>query len=163
MANSDRNATTLILVPFLGLLSWLTIYPGVPRVYAPFNLLVVVPYLLTGSSFVASLFVPAFFCVWCWPVLRGGSTLPMRSVVLLGCTVTLSAISMLFGRRFAVQYHGTDYVVGTVAISVTAWIVLSTLAVLARRHPSPRRNLIFHAALFGWLAWYAIPYFGELP
>jgi len=104
-----------------------------------------------------------FFCLWCWPVLRGRTTLPARSVVLFLCAVALSAITLIFGRRYGIQYQSSGYVIGVTLINAVCWALLGALALLARRRPSFGHNLGFHVALFAWLAWYAFPYLGELP
>jgi hypothetical protein len=49
------------------------------------------------------------------------------------------------------------------AINV-AWLVsLWTILYSASKMRSFKTNLLFHAVLFAWLAWYAFPYLGELP
>jgi hypothetical protein len=62
-----------------------------------------------------------------------------------------------------VEYQGIGYVVGVAAINVLCWALLGVLAFRARRRPSYGRSLMFHTALFAWLAWCAFPYLGELP
>jgi hypothetical protein len=169
VTTAQRSFTTFALLVVLTLLSWLTILPGEPRVYAPLNLLVVVPVFLSdsllgsGGVFVAIAVVPALFCLWCWPVLRGRTTLPTRSVVLLFSAVSLSALSLICGSPYGVEHQSLAYVVGVAIINVICWVLLGGLAWLARRRPSFGSNLGFHAALFAWLAWCAFPYMGELP
>ena len=146
-------------------LSWFTLSQGVPKIYAPFNLLVVLPLFVLGRGtyFLVFAIVPVFFCLWCWPILRHGARLPTRSIVLLILTVVLSAISLIFGFRYGVEYQGVGHVIGVAAINVICWVLLGVLALIARRRPSILHNLGFHAALFAWLASYAYPYLGELP
>lgn len=167
MTTTQRNITVFVPVVALALLSWLTISPGTPKVYAPCNVLVVFPGWLTGSAdgalVVALVLVPALFCLWCWPVFRGRTTLPTRSIILLICAVTLSAVWLVYGYRYGVEYQSTGYVASVATINLVCWALLGVLAVLARRRPSFVHNLGFHAALFAWLAWCAFPYLGELP
>ncbi|MBI2927243.1 MAG: hypothetical protein HYY24_16235 [Verrucomicrobia bacterium] len=162
-----RSLLSVLAVVGLALLSWFTISPGVPKVYAPLNLLVVAPAWLTSSSvgatLVALLLFPALFCLWCWPVLRGSAKLPTRSIALLICAVALSAGRLVLGYRYGVEHEGTGYVAGVAIINLLCWAVLGVLGVLARRRPSFGCNFAFHVALFGWLAWGAFPYLGELP
>ena len=148
--------------------SWLTISPGTPQIYAPLNLLVVLPAFLIadlfhGGGIIAVSVVPLFFCLWCWPVLRGSETLPTRSIVLLVVAVALSAASLIFGARYGVEYQSVGYVVGVAVVNISCWALLGVLALLAHRRPSFGHNLGFHAALFAWLALCAFPYLGELP
>lgn len=169
MTTTQRNLTGVAIVALLALLSRLTILPGTPQIYAPLNLLGMLPAFLTADLlqgaciYVAVAVVPFFFCVWCWPVLRGRTTLPTRSIVLLVIAVVLSAFSLIFGSRYGVEYQSVSYVVGVAAINVICWAFLGVLAFLARRRPSFGLNFGFHAALFAWLAWCAFPYLGELP
>ena len=170
MSTSLRLITAFASTAIFAILSWVTISPGVPTVLRPCNLVVVIPLFLSdelpgGPSIVAaSLVVPAAFCVWCWPIiLKGSPTVPARSHVLFGFVLLLSLLGFVCGTRFAIGYHGLDYVVGTGIISALWWVTLGTLAYLAKRCPSYWRNLVFHLALFAWLAWYALPYLGELP
>jgi hypothetical protein len=83
-------------------------------------------------------------------------------VLLIGF-ISLSALSFPLDWDWAMSYHDRSYVVGTAIISVVWWSVLGALAFAARRYPGPGLNLLFHMALFSWLAWYALPYYGELP
>jgi hypothetical protein len=169
MTTAQRTSSTVALIAMLALLSWFTVLPGVPKVYAPLNLLVLIPWFLCASVlgsagfFVAIAVVPVFFCLWCWPVLRGCATLPARSIVLLVSAVALSALSLILGSRYGVEYQSVGYVIGVAIINVACWGLLGGLALLARRRPSFGCNLGFHAALFAWLAWGAFPYLGELP
>jgi hypothetical protein len=168
MTTTQRNFAGAAAIGAVALLSWLTILPGTPHVYAPLNFLVVIPAFLSASMFQGSYMlavavVPLLFCLWCWPVLRGRTTLPTRSIVLLLLAVVLSAASLIFGGHYGVEYQGVGYVVGVAVINVVCWVVLVVLALLARRRSSFGYNLGFHAALFAWLAWCAFPYLGELP
>lgn len=168
MTTTQRHFAGVAAVVLVALLSWLTISAGTPQIYAPFNLLVVLPAFLSSGLFeggyiIAVAVVPLFFCLWCWPVLHGRTTLPTRSIVLLILAVVLSAASLIFGFRYGVEYQSVSYVVGVAVINVVCWALLGALALLARRRPSFGHNLGFHAALFAWLAWCAFPYLGELP
>jgi hypothetical protein len=168
MTTTQRHFAGVAAVGAVVLLSWLTISPGTPQVYAPLNLLVVIPAFMSSGLFgdsylLAVAVVPVFFCLWCWPVLRGRTTLPIRSVVLLILAVVLSAASLVFGARYGVEYQSVGYVIGVAVINIVCWALLGVLAFLARRSPSFGHNLGFHAALFAWLAWCAFPYLGELP
>lgn len=163
MTTAQRHFAGFTAVGVVALLSWLTISPGTPQIYAPLNLLVMLPAFMSSSYVVAVAAMPVFFCLWCWPVLRGRSTLPIRSIVLLILGILQSAASLIFGFRYGIQYQSVGYVVGVAVINVICWALLGSLALLARRRPSFGYNLAFHAALFAWLAWCAFPYLGELP
>lgn len=152
------------------MLSWITVLPGTPQVYAPCNALVVFPIFLLGDAVprgaafgIGFAVVPLLFCLWCWPALRGSTRLPIRSVILLLIAIALSALWLAGGYHYGVQYQSVGYVVGVAMINSICWVVLIALALLAHRHPSFGHNLGFHFALFAWLAWFAFPYLGELP
>lgn len=154
---------TVLAVATLTILSWLTISPGVPTIYAPLNLLVLVPAMLIGGRVAAVVLIPLVFCLWCLPVLRGQPNVPVRSVVLVVGAVMLSALNLAFGFDYASHYHGLTYTIGATLVSITCWIVLGIVLLLAKRCPSSGHSLAFHVAMFAWLAWYAFPYLGELP
>jgi hypothetical protein len=163
MTSTQRHFAGLAVAGGLAFLSWLTISPGTPQIYAPLNLFVVIPEFLTSSAILAVAVTPLFFYLWSWPVWRGVATLPIRSIVLLVLCIVLSAANFAFGFRFASEYHGAGYVVGVLVVNLCCWPLLGALAVRARWRPGFGRNLAFHAALFAWLAWGAFPYLGELP
>jgi len=168
MTTTQRHVAGFSAVGLVVLLSWLTISPGTPQIYAPLNLLVVIPAFMSSDLFADSYLlaigvVPVFFCLWCWPVLRGRTTVPIRSFVLFILAAVLSAAGLIFGARYGVKYQSVGYVRGVAAINIGCWVLLGVLALLARRRPSFGHNLGFHAALFAWLAWCAFPYLGELP
>lgn len=100
----QRYLAGAMALTIVALLSWLTISPGWPRIYAPFNLLVMLPYLWSSSDILAVAVVPLFFAIWSWPVLHGDPALPTRSVVLLIFGVVLSAAWLLIGYRYGIQY-----------------------------------------------------------
>src|SRR5262245_43886806 len=117
MSTTQRNFAGAAAIALVALLSWFTISPGTPQIYAPLNILVVLPAFMTSNLFhgayiIAVVVVPLFFCLWCWPVLRGSVVLPTRSYVLFVLAVVLSAVSLIFGSRYGIQYQSTSYVVG---------------------------------------------------
>jgi hypothetical protein len=149
-------------------LSWLTLGPY-PTVWRPLNLLVLLPLFLFGcpspvAFVVACAAVPLMYLAWCAALLRDGSPkVPTRSFVLFFAAAGISAFMHIVGSPYAAQYQGWAYLKGVWIISTLWWVGLTGLALLAERNPSFAKNFTFHAALFAWLAWYAIPYMGELP
>jgi hypothetical protein len=166
---SQRALIGCAVTVLLAFLSWLTILPGTPKMYAPFNLLVFVPVGLTegvlgrASKLVGIAVVPFLFCVWCLPVLGGCQEVPVRSIILLVCAGALSALLLICGFGSGLTYHDVGYVVGVTIMSIICWTIVGVSALVAWRCPSAGRNLAFHVALFAWLAWYAFPYLGEVP
>ena len=171
MTNSKRQLTSFAIIVLLTLLSWLTLLPGYPQIYGPLNAMVIFPAFIMAefvqsedlALLLALGFVPLLFCLWCWPLLRGQTELPIRSSWLLGATLMASAAWIAFGYDYGVQYQGLRYVVGVTVVNVVCWIALVGQAIKAVRRPSEEHNFVFHGSLFAWLAWYAFPYLGELP
>jgi hypothetical protein len=154
----------------LSLLAWITLLPCTPCVLAPLNVLMLLPVFVMEpfitvslGKLVTAMLVPIVFWLWCLPVLRGCPTVPRRSYVLLLCMMAMAVSALIYGFRFGVQYQGLGYVIGVVVISIAWWSSLIVFALVALRFPSNNRNIVFHAMLFTWLAWYAFPYLGELP
>jgi hypothetical protein len=151
-------------------LSYLTIRAGRPAPLLPLNLCVVIPALLgyellgRGCLILGVLTVPTVFLAWCWTVLTDGSAqVPRRSLALFAAFALLSFCDLVCGSQYGMQYQGHDYVRAVWLISLAWWAALIALASVARAWPKVWLNLSFHLALFAWLAWYALPYLGELP
>lgn len=165
------SITALAIVLLLGMLSWITVLPGTPRVWAPFNLLVLAPAFLLDEYFssaklcsiLAAFVVPLFFLLWTFPATWQSPKPPMRTILLSLVTIALSACSLVFGYSWGMEYHGANYVHGVAIISVICWTTTLALAVLASRKRNATWNFAFHVSFFAWLAWYAIPCLGELP
>ena len=144
-------------------LACLSINTNTPTVLHPLNLVVLLPAWAALDRY-AILFVPAVFIGWCWTVFRDGSArVPPRSFALFSVAALLSLCSVSLGGRYATEYQSVEYLHGIWLISIVWWLGLTILACLADRRPSVPLNLAFHFALFAWLAWYALPYMGELP
>ncbi len=169
MRPPGKFSAAFALVAVVAFASWVTVQPGTPQIYAPLNVLVMIPAFLfapvmSGAHYTAATAVmPIVFCLWSWRVLRGSATVPRRSLTLLVATVALSAAWLSFGRTYGVQYRGAGYVTTVTVVNALCWVALGVLAFRAKRTPGYPRNLAFHAALFTWLAWYAFPWLGEVP
>ncbi len=60
--------------------------------------------------------------------------------------------------------QGARYTHVVCAVNIAWIVVLWTMFVFVRNSkPTFRMNLLLHWTLFMWLAWYAFPFFGELP
>ncbi len=169
MDRTSRIVLGLCVAAGLAALSWLTI-AGYPTVWRPLNLLVLLLPLsfFSGASPVAFVVafaaVPLAYLAWCAMLLRDGRpTVPIRSFVLFFVAAGISVFMHIVGSPYAAEYQGWGYLKGVWIISTLWWVGLTGLAFLAERKPSFARSFAFHAALFAWLAWYAIPYMGELP
>ena len=159
----------LITLAFVTFLSWLTVSANRPTVWAPLSFFVLGAtwvserFLGRASPLAGLLFVPLFCTAWCLPVFKGKNTVPIRSFVLLVLAFALSLANLIFGYEYGIRWQGHSYVEGVIAISVVLWVAVGALAWTAWRRQTTNMNLVFHAAFFGWLAWYSLPTLGELP
>ncbi len=160
---SQHRKNGIFAFGLIAFFSWLTISSGTSTLYSPVNLPLVLVGLLSSSFIAVLFFMPIVFLIWCWPILRGEPVVPRRSIILLALSIALSIFYFVRGIDFGIQYQGRDFVIGVGIVNAIFWILLVVLAVIARRRPHYRNNLIFHFALFAWLAYYAFPYLGESP
>lgn len=153
----------------LVLLAWIGISKEVPVPFRPMPLVTVMPAFVLASPpshlpYWLAIFVPAaLFFAWNPGLFRGKDQLPKRSWVLLTILTVLSIAYFVSSWANGIEYQGRTY---TIVICVANFLWLAALwAILYRsaRLSSFRASLLFHSALFAWLAWYAFPYLGELP
>jgi len=163
MVSRPLAAVIVACAAILGVVS------GVPTVWSPLNVLGFVPAiwasLLFGRLAILApvpMFVAAFGW-WCPSVWTGDAVVPKRSRIAAPAAMALSATSLVFGRSYGLRYQGAAYVNAVTVASILWWVLVLGVGVAAIAHPSVRRNLWFHVALFAWLAWYSVPYMGELP
>lgn len=154
----------LVLVAWIGCFS-----AGVPTLICPLPTVTILPafFLASPPSNLPpklAILVPALlFFAWNPGLFRGTLQVPKRSWVLLTILTALSAVYFPFSWRYGNEYQGHKYTDIICAINV-GWIaVLWAVLLRASRLRSFGSNLLFHATLFAWLAWYAFPYLGELP
>jgi hypothetical protein len=163
--NMNHKLQRLGAVAAFGLVlisSWLTIALGTPSLLSPFNIPVFLAALISGSSLLASLLMPAIFLAWSWPVLTRSAVLPIRSVIFFALCLGLSCLWHIVGIDYGIRYQGRDFVVGVSTINAIFCSMMVALAMIGRRHPQYWLNLSFHMLFFTWLGYSAFPYFGEL-
>ena len=152
---------TLVIPAVVGLL-----HSKVPTVLYPFPALVVLPafaFSLLQLWVAAALVPPLFFFAWNPGLLKGKSKVPKRSGWLLLVGTGLTAVWFAAGWRDGMHYQGSTYVYSVFFGNVVCILSLGAAFVRCKRGESFAANLAFHWALFLWLAWYALPYLGELP
>jgi hypothetical protein len=169
MSRFGYNLFVFSVAPVLVLLSWLTVSTGFPTVLSPLNLVVVLPWMLASewldqrAVVLAILVIPSLFCVWCYPAWSSRPEIPLRSLVLFAIIAVLSAIHLAASYHYGVEYQGKSHTIAVSVINVCCYVAILCLAITGRHRPTLGRNLVFHATLFSWLAWYAFPWLGELP
>jgi hypothetical protein len=146
-------------------------FAGIPQIYSPMPLLVVIPEFVLSSalpsprllSVVASAVVPLLFCWWCLPLARGEMAVPKRTKVCALILAPLAVVDLIFSWRYGIEYQGLQHTLAMYAINGMA---LAALFLVFRRNstgPSFPTNYLFHWLLFAWLGFAAFPYLGELP
>jgi hypothetical protein len=104
-----------------------------------------------------------FFFAWNPGLLLGGLRVPARSWVLLIALTALSVVYFVASWKYGYQYQGRQHTVVICAINGVWLLALWAMLYRSAKTSSFSANLLFHGALFAWLAWYAFPYLGELP
>jgi hypothetical protein len=154
-----------------------SIYHGAPALWSPLPLLVVLtgfalselpinrpdfPFRELTLSLLASIPITAAYFAWsALPV--AASRIPARSVVLLTLVAMLSLVFFLGSWSYGVTYQGLFHTIAVATINGAFVLVAVLVVVLHRRSPTYTLSLVFHWALFLWLAWFAFPWLGELP
>ena len=154
----------------LVLLAWIGCFSnGAPTLICPMPVVTILPALFLASPpshlpYWLVVLVPALlFFAWNPGLFRGEYQMPRRSWVLLTILSALSVVYFMGSWRYGNQYQGREYTVAICAVNVVWLIILWAILYRSSRLPSFTANLLFHAVLFSWLAWYAFPYLGELP
>jgi hypothetical protein len=164
------NSRLLTIVVGLSLLmpAWVGLFSsGVPTLYCPLPTLTIVPAFLLGNwhlQFLAVLVPTILFFLWNPTLLRSRpSTVPKRTIALLGLLSILTIADFVFEWKYGTQYRGERHTLLLYIINL-AWLTFLWWSVArCRRQPSFKGTLLSHWLLFAWLAWYAFPYLGELP
>jgi hypothetical protein len=113
----------------------------------------------------AAVAVPmVLFFVWNPELFQGDAAVPRRSYVLLIAATLLSALWFVVGWKDGLAMQGPKYNYSVCAVNVV-WIASLWLLFARSRRATPsfKMNLLFHWMLFAWFAWYAFPFFGEMP
>jgi len=168
---SARTATLLVGVSLLIPAALGLSISGVPTVFCPFPALTVIPAFTlaallpgTGAWRLAAIAPPLVFFLWHPGLLHGEATVPRRSYVLLAAVTVMNTAAFIEAWQFALRYRGALYTHTVCAINIGCTVLLAVAFVCVRkREPSFRTNLLLHWLLFAWLAWYALPWLGELP
>jgi hypothetical protein len=129
----------------------------------PFPALVIIPMFLDLYSAAFAVPVVLFF-VWNPRLFRGESAVPKRSYILLMVTTLADAFWFVDGLKYGLRFQGASYTHGVLFLNIVWIAVLWLMFVYAwKSKPSFATNLLVHWWLFAWLAWYALPFMGELP
>ena len=153
-------AALSLLVPVL---FWWYFSRQAPSAVYPFPALMFIPALLGLRQLAVAVPVVLFF-VWNPGLLTCSPKVPKRSYFLLLVATLLTAPWFAVGWKDGLAMQGAKYNYSVGGVNVvwiaTLWIFLARCR---KGEPSFKSNLLFHWMLFGWLAWYAFPFFGEMP
>ena len=134
-----------------------------PSILYPLPALIFIPALFGLKQFAVVIPVGLFF-VWNVRLVDGDVGIPKSTFVLLIIATVADALwfAVVWRDGLAMQGAKYTYFVGVVNI---AWIAFLWILFLRERKAQPtfKMNLLLHWVLFLGLAWYAFPFFGELP
>lgn len=130
-------------------------------------------YPLPGTVLIPALFglregavlIPsALFFAWIPGLFSGDDKIPRRSFVLLVVVTVANVLWLAAAWQDGIAMQGVSYTHRVSALSLL-WLASLWIAfVLVRKSaPSFTKNLLLHWFMFAWFAWYAFPFFGELP
>ncbi len=148
---------------FVLALFWWSVAGQDPSSVYPLPLLVLIPALLGLRQLAVVLPVILFF-LWNAELIKGATEIPKRTFTLLIVSTALDVVWLAVASRDGMAMQGAKYTYLVCAVNIS-WIIVLWLLFLRGRKATPtfKVNLLFHWILFMWLAWYAFPFFGELP
>ena len=157
-----------VLVAFcaaIGAITWTSVSTGVPTVYAPFPFVVILPAFLGLPVPLISVFAAGIFAL---AHLRHFKGIPrpiphFGFTILLTLNTALTALAIIIGWSYGLQYQGAIYTVGVASANCLFCSLAWALWRVSRRPYCYGSQVIFGFILFAWLFWYALPYMGELP
>lgn len=131
----------------------------------PYPLVVIIPLFILAKVhlFLLAPFLPtALFFVWNPGLLKGQTSVPIRSVILLAVLTALTTVYFVSSWSYGLQFQGAKYTYGICAANIVWLLVLWAIFIVVRRKASFNLNLLAHFLLFAWLGWFAFPWLGEL-
>ena len=154
----------------------LSIWTGLPSLWSPYSLPVVIPAFLVGAlsranfvgrelllSLLAAAPVTLAYVLWVSPKSSRSSQIPTRSLVAFLSVAALVIIDFLIEWPYATQYRGATHTYFMVGYNLSFLSGMALLWSRNRRSPGVANAASFHGIMFCWVAWCAFPYLGELP
>ena len=149
-------AGVLLVAPVL-----LNLAPGVPRVWAPAPVILVVPLWVMGGMAVV---LPSLgFWATGIGLFKGQDRIPLWFAILVGIVGALNLASLVVSWEYGVRWQGRGYTIAVSAVTIAGYAIVVLIIGLARNRQSFRLNLLGRWCFFLWLAWLSFPYLGELP
>jgi hypothetical protein len=104
------------------------------------------------------------FYLWNVRLFGGNPKIPQRTSILVLSALVLNGLYIAAAYRDGVAMQGAGYTYTVCAINCGWTVVLLVLLAVGRKMPPTfGMNLLLQWVTFLWLAWYAFPFFGELP
>ena len=137
---------------------------GIPAVYSPFPLFVILPVIL---GFPVPLIAIAASSAFALSQLHHfkGEPRPKPNLgftITLGLVTGLTALGLGFGWPYGLDYQGLTYCVVVTAANLAFAIGTWSLWWVTRTAGRYRSQVLFGFMLFAWVFWYALPYMGEI-
>jgi hypothetical protein len=156
-------------VIILWAVSYASISANEPNAYSPYSLATAIPLIWFHEAIrggiidiiLGTLAIPAFYVLWCFPLLKGQNQIPKRTKIFSMLLVLLSLFSLVGGWLYGIEYQGYTHTVLMILFNLCFWTLLFILALKNARTTSYKTNFLFHSTLFIWLAWVAFPWLGE--
>jgi hypothetical protein len=144
----------------VALTSALSIAGSRPSLLAPFSMIVVVPYLVTGSG-AGVLACPVLYVLTGLGLLRRRARIgvPVLTFVALATT---SAVWLAWGYEPGLRHYGAAQTHGLIAINALAAGVLAALMLHARQRPGFARGLALHVLAWCWASWSAFAWLRQV-
>jgi hypothetical protein len=114
------------------------------------------------ANILAAIPVVILFLVWSIHLMRRKPHIPTRSVVLYAAVILLSVIYFASAWGGGVQRQGLFHTSILLLMNVGFAALTSFILFKNRLAPKYSSSLAFHAILFAWLGWCALPWLGEL-
>lgn len=159
-----RLALAFVIIAATLLVGWFTtMVPSIPVWWGPLPLPVVFPLFITENRGLAM--VPIFItaALLMIPVILGRVQIPWATTVPVAALMALAMLSSTSSISFALQYHGSFYVVVSLSIHLAMNASLIAIWIHNRRRQRYVFVVLWHMLASLWLASYAFPYYGELP
>jgi hypothetical protein len=164
---SDKRGGYVTAVAGLTLLAPALLWWGAaglePTIHYPIPLLVFIPAIF-GMRQMAVLIPVIAFYLWNVRLFGGDPKIPKRTPILLISALVLDVLYMAAAYRDGLAMQGARYTYTVCEINGAWTVVLLVLLMVGRKmRPTFGMNLLLQWITFLWFAWYAFPFFGELP
>jgi hypothetical protein len=162
---------TLLAGCTVALAAYASIHADAPTPVSPFSFAAIsAEYFFAGYGdtssakihALAALPVTIIFWIWSYPLFRGAARIPRRSKLLYLCVLAATAWSMIDAWPYGVTEQGLLHTWVVFSYNALAAFAVGAAWFRSSRGESFVANLAFHAGLFTWIAWSALPWLGEL-